>query len=189
MAQNAQTAQPRRRKFLRPSVVLPVLAIGAIVVAFGLFWFQPWKLVVDKTGNEAIPTASGPPPSGTTVAPNTEPIVLAQGDFITHEHGTSGSVQLLQLADGQRVLRLEDLDTSNGPLLKVYLTDQPVIEGSDGWHVFDDGRYEDLGDLKFNKGSSNYVIPSDIDIAGLNSVSIWCDRFDVSFGAATLTPV
>ena len=28
----------------------------------------------------------------------------------------------------------------------------------------------------------------DVDLAGLTSMSIWCDRFDVSFGAATLAP-
>jgi Electron transfer DM13 len=81
-----------------------------------------------------------------------------------------------------------DLETSNGPLLKVWLTDQPVIEGEAGWHVFDDGRHLDLGDLKGNIGSANYPIPADADLAALTSVTIWCDRFDVSFGAATLTP-
>jgi hypothetical protein len=37
-------------------------------------------------------------------------------------------------------LVLEDLATSDGPDLRVWLTDQPVLEGRDGWFVFDDGR-------------------------------------------------
>ena len=54
--------------------------------------------------------------------------------------------------------------------------------------MFDDGRYVDLGELKGNIGSSNYPLPPDVDLAALTSVSIWCDRFDVSFGAAALEP-
>jgi hypothetical protein len=55
--------------------------------------------------------------------------------------------------------------------------------------VFDDGRYRSLGQLKGNHGNQNYVIPTGLDLAGLRSVSIWCNRFNVSFGAAELTPV
>jgi hypothetical protein len=86
------------------------------------------------------------------------------------------------------VLRIENLDTSNGPDLKVWLTDAPVIEGEDGWRVFDDGAYVDLGALKGNQGSQNYTIPADVDLSDLTSVAIWCDRFSVSFGAAELQP-
>ena len=84
------------------------------------------------------------------------------------------------------MLRIDDLDTDNGPDLKVWLTDAPVIDGPDGWFVFDDGRYVDLGSLKGNKGSQNYAIPADVDLSPLTSVVIWCDRFSVSFGAAPL---
>ncbi|NMN95732.1 DM13 domain-containing protein [Antrihabitans stalactiti] len=171
-----------KKSLLRPAVVLPVLAVLIVVIAAATYWFEPWKLVVNKTVDEAAPTVSAQV-SGQKV----EPVVVAQGDFISHEHETTGKVQLLRLPDGEQVLRIIDLDTSNGPLLKVWLTDAPVIEGSDGWRVFDDGRHEDLGELKGNKGSSNYPIPADADISGLNSVTIWCDRFHVSFGAATLT--
>jgi hypothetical protein len=55
-----------------------------------------------------------------------------------------------------------------------------------GWHVFDDGEYVSLGKPKGTKGSQNYAVPEDVDPARYNSVSIWCDRFDVSFGATEL---
>jgi hypothetical protein len=35
-------------------------------------------------------------------------------------------------------------------------------------------------------GVSDYVLPDDVDPARYTGVSIWCDRFDVSFGAAEL---
>ena len=65
----------------------------------------------------------------------------------------------------------------------MWLTDAPVIEGADGWFVFDDGDYVDLGALKGKKGNQNDPIPASVDLSGLSSVSIWCERFSVSFGA------
>jgi len=178
------TAAPRRRLLRRPAVIV-ALALLVVVAGVGLYLFQPWKLFVDQTVAEAAPVAAAPAAADAPAAP-AEPVVLATGELITHEHATTGTVQLLQLPDGSKVLRVQDLDTSNGPLLKVWLTDQPVIEGRDGWHVFDDGRHLDLGDLKGNIGSANYPVPADADLTGLTSVTIWCDRFDVSFGAAEL---
>jgi hypothetical protein len=170
--------------------VLIGLAVAAVLVVAGLAVFQPWKLFVDRTVDEALPTVAVAPARPAPAAPPVPagPVELARGELISHEHASSGSVVVLQLPDGSRVLRLEDLDTSDGPLLKVWLTDAPVIEGRDGWYVFDDGAHVDLGELKGNIGSSNYPIPADVDLAGLTSVSIWCDRFDVSFAAAALVP-
>lgn len=87
------------------------------------------------------------------------------------------------------MLRIENLDTSDGPMLEVWLAGAPVIDGVDGWGVFDDGAYVNLGALKGNVGNQNYVIPADADLTTLTAVSIWCARFHVSFGAAELTPV
>lgn len=61
-----------------------------------------------------------------------------------------------------------------------------MVQGTAGWHVFDDGAYLDLGALKANKGDQNYVIPAGADLADYRSVSIWCARFAVSFAAAEL---
>jgi hypothetical protein len=181
----AMTA-PSRRPLLRRPAVLVAVAVLVVLGAVALWLFQPWKLFVDETVDEAAPVATAPVVAGSADAP-AGPKVLATGELISHEHTTSGTVRLLELPDGSRVLRLEDLKTSNGPALHVWLTDQPVIEGKDGWTVFDDGRHVDLGDLKGNLGSANYPVPT-TDLTGFTSVTIWCDRFDVSFGAATLQP-
>ena len=177
-----------RRPLLRRPVTWIVVVVAVVLLVVGLAVFQPYKLFVNQTVDEAAPAA---PVAGAPADPGgaaTEPVVLARGELISHEHTTTGTVQVLRLPDGSRVLRLENLDTSNGPVLKVWLADAPVIPGQAGWHVFDDGRYVDLGDLKGNKGSSNYAIPADVDLGQYSSVSIWCERFAVSFGAATLTP-
>ncbi|MFE7096143.1 DM13 domain-containing protein [Streptomyces erythrochromogenes] len=172
---------------------LGVLIATAVVLVLGIgsYWFQPWKLWRDDTVSEALPSAAAPQrpsgASGTPAAPAAGPQTLARGTLISHEHTTTGTAQLIRLADGSRTLRLENLDTSNGPDLRVWLTDAPVKEGVAGWRVFDDGKYVSLGKLKGNKGDQNYEIPADVNLADYSSVTIWCDRFDVSFGAATLT--
>lgn len=161
------------RPFRRRPLVRAGLAAGAVLLALAVLAFEPWWLVIDRTVDE-------PRPAGA--------VVVASGALITHEHATTGTVELLALPDGSRVLRLDDLRTSMGPLVKVWITDAPVIEGTAGWHVFDDGRYVDLGELRGNLGSANHPVPAGVDLAGLDSISLWCARFDVSFGAAQLTP-
>ncbi|WP_286260139.1 DM13 domain-containing protein [Streptomyces graminofaciens] len=170
----------RVRGFVTKPVVVAVLGLVVVAVGLGLYWFQPWKLWTDDTVREPVPT----PAATSTAGPRT----VARGELISHEHDTSGSVRLLRLADGSYVLRLVDLDTSNGPDLRVWLSDAPVEKGRDGWHVFDDDGYEhvSLGGLKGNKGDQNYQLPADVDPTAYTSVSIWCERFNVSFGAAEL---
>ncbi|MFD5476481.1 DM13 domain-containing protein [Streptomyces hawaiiensis] len=181
----------RGRKRLGRPLAIGVLVVSVTGVGLGLYWFQPWKLWQDETVQEALPSVVAPtaPSAGAPSAspsPAPRPRTLAGGALISHEHATSGSVKLVRLSDGSHVVRLEDLDTSNGPDLRVWLTDAPVKEGRAGWHVFDDGDYVSLGKLKGNKGSQNYAVPADVDPSRYTSVSIWCDRFDVSFGAAEL---
>lgn len=190
----------------KPIVWMPTVAVLVVALTVGLYLFQPWKLFVNQQVDEAFPAASplatapaSPEPTASSSSESesaapaespapTEPVILAEGSFISHEHATSGRALVVELPDGSRVLRIEDLDTSNGPDLKVWLTDAPVLEGTDGWFVFDDGAYVDLGALKGNQGNANYPIPDDVDLADLTSISIWCDRFSVSFGAAELQP-
>ena len=192
-----------------------VAGAAATVVVAGLVLFQPWKLVVDDVVEESLPAVASSLPSSSpqvarpsstaapsgsqapssitaasgSPAPSPTLRVVARGELISQEHATSGTVVVLALPDGSRVLRLQDLRTSNGPDVKVWLSDAAVRPGPDGWQVFDDGRYADLGSLKGNVGSQNYAIPADVDLARLSSLSLWCDRFNVSFGAAVLTPV
>jgi len=175
---------------LRHPVVLIVVAVLLAAVGAAAYWFQPWKLVTTTTVDEAPPTAAAQAATAVPVTVDSPrpPLVTAEGAFISHEHATTGTAKLISLSDGSQVLRLENLDTSDGPKLVVLLADAPVIPNSDGWHVFEQGRHVNLGALKGNSGSANYAVPAGIDVAGLDSVSIWCDRFDVSFGAAELKP-
>ncbi|MFH9135261.1 DM13 domain-containing protein [Streptomyces sp. NPDC017524] len=190
-------APKRRRSRSRGPVLAAALIAVTVAVSGGLYWFQPWKLWQDETVREelAVPTAppvTAPPSPGASrsTAPPAPPgpETLATGELISHEHRTRGTVKVVRLPDGSRTLRLEGLDTSNGPDLHVWITDAPVKEGRAGWSVFDDGAHESLGKLKGNKGDQNYALPGGIDLDEFTSVSIWCARFSVSFGAAELAP-
>ncbi len=169
-------------------VVLALLGVGG---AGGLYWFQPWRLVTDTTVTDtlSVETSVAPRPSVSSSKPAAPPapaaVVLARGSFVTHEHDTAGTARVVRNADGSHQLELVGLSTSDGPDLRVWLSDQPVSR--DGWHVFDDGRYAELGRLKGNHGNQVYRLRSGIDPSDFSSVSIWCKRFSVSFGAAALT--
>jgi hypothetical protein len=152
------------------------IAVGLIV--FVLIWFQPQKLVLESTVNEAPPR---PVRSG-SVRASGGPATLAEGEFRSLEHTTSGRAITLELPDGRRFLRLEGLDTSNGPDLRVYLSEVPA---SDDWYAYGE-RFVDLGALKGNRGDQNYALPEDVDLSRYKSAVIWCRRFTVGFGVAPL---
>jgi hypothetical protein len=165
-------------------------AVVAALVVFVAVWFQPQKLFIDERVDEAIPTATTSadapvePTEPAEPAEPAEPVELARGEFVSLDHGTSGITRVLELADGRRIVRLEGLDTSNGPDLFVYLTTNPA-GGEEG--AFDDD-FVSLGRLKGNQGDQNYDVPADSDLTRFSSVVIWCDRFDSAFGAADLVP-
>ena len=154
-------------------MVLTAAAVLVVVLAAAVMWFEPYKLWIDNTVDEPTPEAGA--------------VLIASGSFVSHEHTTSGDVQLFRLPDGRQTLRLNRIDTSNGPVLKVWLSDAPVLTGKRGWSVFAAHQHVDLGRLKGNQGSQNYLIPPDVDATHFTSVTIWCARFHVSFGAAPVT--
>lgn len=182
---------------MRRRVVIPAVALVAVIaVAVGLYLFQPWRIFTSSTVIEDVPAVATPAPASqgpsltpaAPAAPVALPRELAAGRLISHEHTSSGTVRILELPDGSRILRFEGLDTSDGPDLRVWLSNAPVVEGFAGWYVFDDGAYLDLGALKANKGDQNYDIPAGTVLSDYGSVSIWCARFAVSFAAAELNP-
>jgi Electron transfer DM13 len=178
-------------RLFRSPLVWGVAFVLANAIGVGLYWFQPWRLVTSTEVQDTLPPVSAPKSTASaavTESPASGNRVLAAGTFISHEHETSGSAQVVELADGSRRLVLRELNTSDGPDLRVWLTDQEVKPGIAGWKVFDDGRWVEVAALKGNRGNQVYPLPADLDLADLRSVAIWCKRFSVSFGAAPLAP-
>ena len=182
------------RRLLSKPLTWALIAVLGAVAAFGLYWFQPWRLVTDTTVSDnlapvaaPVPTPSSPPSSASSPPSSpTDPVVVRQGMFISHEHETKGAARLVRNGDGTHQLELVGLDTSDGPDLRVWLTDQGVTTGTAAWKVLDDGTHIELGRLKGNRGNQVYPVPPDADLETYRSISIWCKRFSVSFGAALL---
>jgi hypothetical protein len=169
---------------VRWRVLVGAAVVAGLVLAFGVAYFQPQKLFINQRVDEAIPaatTASGQARQASAAAsPET---VLSRSNLQSLEHQSSGTVVVIQLVGGGRVLRLENLATSNGPDLRVYLSTTPA---SADWHGYDRD-YVDLGALKGNLGNQNYALPDSVDIARYRSAVIWCRQFKVGFAVAPLS--
>jgi hypothetical protein len=137
-------------------------------------------LFINKTVNEQLPLAE---PVSMAMSKGTEPVVLGKGDFRGLAHETKGAATLHRLGDGKRILRLTNFETSNGPDVRVYLVAAEMANDND---IVTQAGFIDLGSLKGNKGDQNYDVPANADLNKYKSVSIWCARFDVNFGAASL---
>jgi hypothetical protein len=149
--------------------------VAVIVVVVGWYAFRPERLVVNRSVDEAMPSAQG----GASVQP------LESGSFYSILHPTQGNATIYQVGDGRRILRLSSFSTSNGPDVHVYMV--AADDAKDAASVEKAG-FVDLGVIKGNIGDQNYTLGSDLDLTKYRAVSIWCKRFSVNFGAAALRP-
>ena len=195
--------------------IITVLAIvvSALVLTAGLI-FKPWLIFVDTRVSDTIPQVAQPlstatpaptgspspaalddgmpqptaDPEAAEAAETGEPLArqLSAGTFISHEHPTTGTARVIEQPDGSRVLAIENLDTTSGPDVHVWLSAADVVEGRDGWYTAGTAAYVDLGPIKGNQGDQLYEIPEDVDLSRFVAVSLWCVPFGVSFAAAQL---
>ncbi|HTU33438.1 MAG TPA: DM13 domain-containing protein [Candidatus Acidoferrum sp.] len=151
--------------------------IGIPIVVIVLFaaWyaFRPERLFVNHRVDEAMPTTQA----------SAQAQAIETGTFYSVLHPTEGTATIYRMADGTRVLRFTNFKTSNGPDVHVYM----VAEDSpkDSASVLRAG-FIDLGSIKGNIGDQNYDLGPDVDLSKYRSVSVWCKRFSVNFGAAPL---
>lgn len=120
-------------------------------------------------------------PTTTTTEPG--PVVLSDSQLIEVGRAGTGRVLVIELPDGNRVVRFEDLDVVNGPDLVVILSPSALVTDRE---LYDDGDFISLGDLKGNQGNQNYEIPADVDLSQFGTVAIWCRRFNYTFNAAEI---
>lgn len=159
----------------------------AVVGAVGWYLFRPERLFINKTVNEsltvAIPEITGSIASDTTARSDASAqTILASGRFHSNAHETTGTATVLNIGE-DRVLRLTDFATSNGPDVRVYLV--AAADVNDDATVKAAG-FVELGPLKGNRGNQNYVVPASVDLTRFRTVTIWCKRFSVNFGSAPL---
>jgi hypothetical protein len=118
-----------------------------------------------------------------STTPNSQPVAVASGQFHDVSHKGTGTATVYQLAEGRRVLRFTNFETSNGPDVVVYLA---ATEDAKDSETVTKAGYVLLGSLKGNQGDQNYEIPADVDLSKYRSVVIWCRRFSANFATAPL---
>ncbi|WP_447003556.1 DM13 domain-containing protein [Saccharothrix isguenensis] len=183
-------------------VVVGVAGVVVVALVVGLYLFQPWRLVTNRTADEALllPTATTvakTAEAGSSVAPDTAapvtttsaaptgPVALAGGPFRSLDYTTTGNATLVRTPDGELAVQFEGLDTTDGPDLHVYLSDK----SADSTEAAFDSGFTNLGKLKANRGNQVYEVPAGVDLTTVRSVVIWCARFSEGFGVAPLEQV
>ena len=102
------------------------------------------------------------------------PKILKTGEFEgLAGHKAQGDAKILD-ADGSKFLRFENFEVTNGPDLRVYITQGGDVK--EGIH---------LDKLKGSKGDQNYLV-GDIDLNVYDTVVIYCQPFGAYFGQAVL---
>jgi Electron transfer DM13 len=116
--------------------------------------------------------------------------ILQTGSFYPVVHAGSGTVKIVQKADGKRVLRLENFTTNNGPVIYVWLSTavEPKSSAAVSINV---GDYEQIGDAipagtSYPITTQDFDIPDAVNLLSFKSVVIWCVKFKVNFASAVL---
>ncbi|MBM4427644.1 MAG: DM13 domain-containing protein [Chloroflexi bacterium] len=184
-----------RRKNSSPWQYFGMVIILGVVAAAGWWFFSP--AFINKEVNEPLPNVVIEPSPVPAIAtspveqpvepppqPATEPDkILSRGSFYNLRYKGGGEAVVYQLADGSRILRLQDFSVDNGPDLFVYLVPVDPVPSTSGTEI---AGFYNLGVLKGNIGDQNYEIPADLDLSQFKSVVICCRAFAVPFSAAPL---
>lgn len=149
------------------------LALVVLGIALFAAWyaFRPERLLVNRRINEAFPAASD------------SSHIIESGNFSGVMHPTTGTATIYRLGDGTLMLRFTNFRTSNGPDVHVYLV---ASEDAKDTETVKRAAFIDLGTMKGNIGDQNYALGTDFDFSKYRTVSIWCKRFAINFGAAPL---
>lgn len=102
------------------------------------------------------------------------PDILARAAMIARAHDVEGEALLVKVGD-HNILRFENLETINGPDLRIYLSAD--LSSND---------IVDLGPIRATRGNVNYIIPAGIDLSKYKNAMIWCRAFGVLFSYAQL---
>jgi hypothetical protein len=102
--------------------------------------------------------------------------VAAAGTFAGRSGYTvNGDAKAYNHSSGKKLHFTSSFTTQAGPLLKVYLAKD-----------VNSAAFVDLGVLKSNSGVQTYDVPANINFSEYKYAVVWCERFSVTFGIATL---
>jgi hypothetical protein len=111
------------------------------------------------------------------------PRLLASGRFHQVAHKGQGVAAILQLHNGQRILRLTDFRTTATPELAILLISAP--DAHENQTVVNSSVFV-LGALQQAVGNQEYSLPADLDLTRFGAVTIWNKKYQVNFTTAPL---
>ena len=91
-------------------------------------------------------------------------------------HVTTGDVSIVSGADGVQILLASNFTFDGAP-------DPKVALGKDG--KYDPATL--IEPLRSISGEQSYQVPASINVADYNEVYIWCEKFSVGLGVASLS--
>ena len=101
---------------------------------------------------------------------------IHSGEFVgASDHITTGNVSVERISSGFIVKLAKNFSLDGAP-------EPSVGFGNDGKY---DGS-SSVGDLVMIEGAQTFLVPADVDVTQFNEIYIWCDKFDVPLGVATL---
>ncbi len=90
-----------------------VITLGFVILSIAWYLFRPELLLIDKPVNEQFPGGT----QTQITSQDTSPVMLLEGRFHGVAHEGEGVATVYQLQSSQRILRLTDFKTVNGPAL------------------------------------------------------------------------
>jgi len=106
---------------------------------------------------------------------------LSTGNFVTVDKTTRGGVKIVE-KNGRRYVELaSNFRTARGPALEVILHRNRRVS-----KAINERDYVSLATLRRVNGTQLYLIPNNVDLSDFQSVAIWCEEFNVTFGYATI---
>ncbi|MBD2296254.1 DM13 domain-containing protein [Anabaena sphaerica FACHB-251] len=140
--------------------------------------FTLFTLLTVSCGKEVTSTPIDNKPESVR---NVTTSVVESGNFKTLEHSTQGKVSVIS-DNGISYLQFnQSFKTDSGPDLVVILHRGNVPSKS-----LKEQEYVSVAKLQNIKGSQRYALPKNVNLADFNSVAIWCRKFNVTFGYASL---
>lgn len=169
----------RRRKGRVALIGLGVLGVIVLIGVFVVFkYFTPVATTeVDQPLQDAEGWTEGLP-------------VLATGQFVSADgaHEVSGTVSVYRGTKGL-ILRFENYQATSGPKVYIFSSSSPEGDFDAAWSNYvrlAGGAEDGMASLR---GNFNATLDPGIELHELGSLIVRCERFEVTFGSAPISPV
>ncbi len=135
----------------------------------------PWRAVVEQQVDTPL---IEPAPANLASAK-----VLGTAKVYNVDREGEGTAKIYELANGTRLIRLEDFFVSINSDLELRLSELSRPTSTDEvvkapWKL--------VAPLKATVGNMNYEVPRDVDVAQYKSIVIWCEITRNAYAAATI---